>query len=86
MKGYREKDVVSNAWIAGSKDIEFTENVNESNLILYFIMCLGLQIIRKRCNEQWVDNVGSFHELFLYLYTRLDYLNRSMKLIQLQVI
>ena len=52
MKGYREKDVVSNAWIAGSKDIEFTENVNESNLILYFIMCLGLQIIRKRCNEQ----------------------------------
>ena len=27
MKGYREKDVVSNAWHAGAKDLEFIENL-----------------------------------------------------------
>ena len=36
MKVYREKDVVSNAWKAGAKDLEFTKNGNEK--ILFYIV------------------------------------------------
>ena len=36
MKGYREKDVVNNAWIAPAKDLEFFEN-GKNNFILLFM-------------------------------------------------
>ena len=37
MKGYREKDVVSNVWNAGARGLEFTEN-GKSHLILFFML------------------------------------------------
>ena len=40
MKGYRKNDVMSNAWNAGAKELEFVENV-KSRLILFFILHLG---------------------------------------------
>ena len=45
MKGYREKDVVNNAWIAPAKDLEFIEN-GENNFILLFMLYLRQPIIR----------------------------------------
>ena len=44
MKGYREKYVVSNAWNAGAKDLEFIEN-DKSSLILFFAMDQVVSII-----------------------------------------
>ena len=49
MKEYKEKDVVSNAWNAGAIDLEFIK-ICESNWILFFILCLGETIVRKRCS------------------------------------
>ena len=42
MKGYRAKDVVSNAWNAGQseRDAEFIEN-SKNKLILFFMLYLG---------------------------------------------
>ena len=37
MKGYREKDVVSNVWNAGARGLEFIEN-GKSHLILFFML------------------------------------------------
>ena len=31
-------------------------------------------------------NARAFHEMFLHLYTRLDYLNQSVRLIELKII
>ena len=39
MKGYREIDVVNDAWNAEAKDLEFIEN-GASNLILFFKLYL----------------------------------------------
>ena len=40
VKGYREKDVVINAWNAGAKDIESIEN-GKSKLSLFCILYLA---------------------------------------------
>ena len=37
MKEYREKDVVSNAWNMGSKDLKLIEN-GKRKLILFFML------------------------------------------------
>ena len=37
IKGHREKDVVSNSWNAGAKDIEFIENGKSSYFIFHVV-------------------------------------------------
>ena len=37
MKGYRQKYVVSNAWNAGTEDLEFIEN-GSSSLIIFHVV------------------------------------------------
>ena len=39
-KGYREKDVVSNVWNAGAKDLEFIKKT-KGKLILFFMLYMG---------------------------------------------
>ena len=37
MKGYREKDVASNAWNVRAKDLELIEN-NKNNALFFFTL------------------------------------------------
>ena len=45
MKEYKKKDVMSDAWNAGVKYLEFTEN-GKKKLILFFMLNLVWRMIR----------------------------------------
>ena len=54
MKGYRKKDVMSNTWNAGTKELEFIEN-GKSKSILFFMLYLAFYL-----NIRF--NISDFHK------------------------
>ena len=70
LRGYRQKDVVSNVWNVEAKNLEFIGK-GKNNLILFFLFYIGWQIIlglitirrsvlfsRKNNQEGWMESEG----------------------------
>ena len=67
MKGYREKDAMSNVWNVAKKDLEFIE-YEKSHLILLFMLYLRFWVMRKRCCEQCVECGGVSRNASAFIY------------------